>query len=626
MSLPTTSRKKYQSPLSSLRKQSSSLTEEDTSSNESDDDNYDQIIDASNDDNEVDEDDEDDPRSTSRGNNFARNERWLEDATEKFLDLSTIPLGRLAEDDVVSITGLMIAWSRRRSLEAALIVEQLLKRIVDDMRAGNRDVHVSTKTYTVAIEAWGKSDEAGGAERAQSIHDAMIETYKETQNSRIKPTTKSYNTLILAWTKSKNPSAVSAAENILKDMLTEASGPQVRPDALTFATMLEMYARIGGNASITKAETLVRSMGGLRVKKSNFVYTALQEVYVRSGRKDAPEKTMAVLEDMLSAHAKGYSRARPTLSNYNNVLCAYSKTPSKNSAMRAMEMLKRIEAPVENGGYDVEPDRLSYFLVILTCSRCQASTIGANMAEPLLEKMEERSKAESKRREELSISAPPLMALDIECFNVVLTALSKSRDANAVDRIFQILARMEDYANAGQEHLRPSTRSYNTALNALSYRKNLKAAKRAEQTLERMFQLYADGVSPNSKPDAFSYTAILRCYQGLGTPEAAQRGNEILSHMEELYESNILNEPPDTFHYTIVCSTWSLSRAKEAPQKCIEILSRMKEKDAGGWPRVRPNIRTFNAVLGECKVYFSLSCCHTRGVQTVLYFVLLCKL
>jgi hypothetical protein len=538
-------------------------------------------------------------RSTPRENNLVRNERWLEDATDKLLDLSTLPLGSLTENDVLSITGLMVRWSRRKSIEGAIAVERLLKRVVDDMRAGNQDVHVSTRMYTIAIKAWGKSDEVAGAERAQNIHDAMIQTYERTKNSSIKPTTKSYNTLILAWAKSENPSAMHAAEKTLRDMLTKSDQRSVRPDSVTYGTMLDLYSRKSEGESVTKAETLFRSMNAFKVKKTSYVYSALQDVYLRSGTKYAPKQTMAVLKKMLDDYSMGNIGARPTVTNFNNVLCAYSRTFSKKTALQAVEMLNQIETPKEEGGYDVDPDRLSYFHTILACSRCPNHTLGSNLAEPLLERMEERSKAEAKRREELSITAPPLISLDIECFNVVLTALSKSRDSDAVDRLFGIISRMEEYADKGEEHLRPSTRSLNSALNALSRVKDNNSVRRAELTLDRMLQLHANGVS-NIKPDPFSFTAILRCYQGLGTPEAAQRGNDILCWMEELYEKKVLDEPPDTFHYTIVCSTWALSKSKIAPQKCIEILSRMKEKDKEGWPKVTPNIRTYNAVLGEC--------------------------
>jgi hypothetical protein len=84
---------------------------------------------------------------------FARNEQWLEDATDDFLDEQIYPTGSLAEDDLESINALMVAWARRRSTEAALTVEKLLKRVVDDMHAGNERVHVHTRMYTHVSKA-----------------------------------------------------------------------------------------------------------------------------------------------------------------------------------------------------------------------------------------------------------------------------------------------------------------------------------------------------------------------------------------------------------------------------------------------------------------------------------------
>jgi hypothetical protein len=80
---------------------------------------------------------------------FSRKKNWLEKSTDEVLDMENLPLGDLSEDDVESITGLMAAWVRRRSVEAALVVERLLKRVVDDMRAHNAGVHVTARMYTI---------------------------------------------------------------------------------------------------------------------------------------------------------------------------------------------------------------------------------------------------------------------------------------------------------------------------------------------------------------------------------------------------------------------------------------------------------------------------------------------
>lgn len=78
-----------------------------------------------------------------------RHHQWLEMATAELLDLNTFPMGTLTPDNVESISGLMAAWVRRRSVDAALMVEELLKRVVDDLRAGNRSIKVTARMYTI---------------------------------------------------------------------------------------------------------------------------------------------------------------------------------------------------------------------------------------------------------------------------------------------------------------------------------------------------------------------------------------------------------------------------------------------------------------------------------------------
>lgn len=97
------------------------------------------------DDNESNAEEEDDPYLGS----YARNEEWLEEATTTVLDLEQLPLGSLTPEDVSSISGLMSAWVKRCSVEACLTVEQLLKRVVDDMRVNNPDAYVTARMYTI---------------------------------------------------------------------------------------------------------------------------------------------------------------------------------------------------------------------------------------------------------------------------------------------------------------------------------------------------------------------------------------------------------------------------------------------------------------------------------------------
>ncbi len=176
----------------------------------------------------------------SRDNNVnSRNApTWLEQATAEILDLSRIPMGQLTSDDIESITGLMANWAKNnksnnnnnitdfvsnnqksQSSSSALQVETLLKRVVDDHNYGNNSVKVTTRMYTMAIDAWAKTGGKNAAERAHMIHSNMVEMYKQTGDDNIRPSTISYNAVLNAWSKSGCEEACHNAESILEEML-----------------------------------------------------------------------------------------------------------------------------------------------------------------------------------------------------------------------------------------------------------------------------------------------------------------------------------------------------------------------------------------------------------------------
>ena len=80
---------------------------------------------------------------------YARDKKWLEKATDDMTDEEQYPLGSLTQDDIDTITGLMVAWVRRRSISAGLAVEKLLVRVVADMRANNPVAQTTSRMYSL---------------------------------------------------------------------------------------------------------------------------------------------------------------------------------------------------------------------------------------------------------------------------------------------------------------------------------------------------------------------------------------------------------------------------------------------------------------------------------------------
>lgn len=419
--------------------------------------------------------------------------------------------------------------------------------------------------------------------------------YKQTGDPRIAPLSISYNTVMNAWGKCADSNAAEMAEKVLQEML-DWNKDEVKPDAITFSTLMDTYARSNSPNATHRAEDIFDMMVKLGVKRNVYTFSALQNVYARSGLHNAPEMSLQVLHRMIDLYSNGDVFAKPNCVNYNAVLNAYTRTRSKKSAEEANSMLRKMELKVEEGGFDVEPDRLSYALAILACARCPDAAFGAQLAEENLERMEERARMELMHKNEVSSAAPPSVRLDIECFNVVLTAISKSRRRDAVERTVKIIKRMGAYAKSGYEEVRPSIRSWNAVLNALSRSREKGVAEKAEQILNHLFELDESGV-PNVKPDAFSFAAVLSAYQRLGTPAAVQRADDMVRRMEELYEAGSIQNPPDVYHYTIVCAAWAKSNEKRAAARCVQILSHMQGRHDAGYPMVKPNVRTYNAVL-----------------------------
>lgn len=382
-----------------------------------------------------------------------------------------------------------------------------------------------------AIDAWAKSGEKEGPKRAQQIHDGMIEMYKQSRDPMIAPSTISYNTLLNSWAKSSHYSSVDMAEALFEDML-ESDEETVRPDVLTFSTLLDVYSRSEKADTVERAEEKFQLMTKLGVQRNVYTFSALQNVYARSGRHDAPHECQKILDKMIQQSKNGDIFSKPNCINYNSVLGALSRARTKEAVGQACAMLEKMEKADGDGGFDIEPDRLSYALTILACSRCPNIVYGADMAERILEKMEARAKKEAKRREEVSSAAPPSVTLDLESFNVVLTAISKTRTSNAIVRTIRIVKRMENYAEDGHMQVMPNTRSWNAVLHALarSRDKSINKGERAEQILDHMFDLYRKGAM-KTKPDAYSFAAILSTYQTIGGITATERADEIVRHM-----------------------------------------------------------------------------------------------
>ena len=256
---------------------------------------------------------------------------WLDRTTAKLLNTHdptkpSVPLGHLTIDDVALITTLMSSHARRGTVEGAMTCERLLKRVVEEVNAGNGEVGVTTKMYTVAMDAWAKSqrrplpgsgavdgsskeseegDETrkqtqlqlhpsqqssqrgqqiplgAAAQRAHRIHNSLVSAYKLTKDPLLAPSTVSYNAAINAWSKSYHPSAGEMAELLLGEMMREWRFGIAQSEAVGYDDEdVEMNLGEWADDSEEEDEATI-TQGNERVRPDVVTFTAVIDAWVK---------------------------------------------------------------------------------------------------------------------------------------------------------------------------------------------------------------------------------------------------------------------------------------------------------------------------------------------------------
>jgi pentatricopeptide repeat protein len=293
-----------------------------------------------------------------------------------------------------------------------------------------------------------------------------------------------------------------------------------------------------------------------------YTYSACINAFAKSSDLEAPNHAENLLSRMKECVLAGDRSLNPNVVNYNACINAWGRSRFPHAAEKAEDILRMMQAD------GIKPDALSYSLVV--SAWCHSSAPGGILrADSILKEMEISmigGVKSSSTGETLDSSMPMKMGkavlgpanivtgdqLDVECYNSLLIALSKSLDDDAIDRSLALLSRMKKMASLGFQNLKPNTKSWNAVLNTISRSSKPDAALVAEEVFTRMQKV--------TKPDVFSFAALLHVYQKSSADRgAAHRADAIVRTMEEMFVNGEISSPPDVYHYTIVCSCWARS-------------------------------------------------------------------
>ncbi|OEU11916.1 hypothetical protein FRACYDRAFT_137581, partial [Fragilariopsis cylindrus CCMP1102] len=307
----------------------------------------------------------------------------------------------------------------------------------------------------------------------------------------------------------------------MKRVYDEGSGgSNIRPNAVTYATVINAFARKGDIVGSKKGDAegatdilkMMEDDCSNSVKKKHLkpnvrTYSTLINAWSKSGRDDAPQEAKKLLDKVIDLHSKGDLDEGPNVITYNSVIDSYAV---QGDVEGASTILKMLEDDFQAGNLDAKPDMRTYSTFINAISK-SGDIDAPKQAEDVLKKMND-----------LFLKGELDEAPSAITYSSVMDAYAAEGDINGATNILKL---MKDAYTSGNKAARPNLRTYNILINTISKSGTENAPQQAEILLTTMIYLFSIKELPDG-PNLFSYNTVMDAYAVQGDTDGASDVHE----------------------------------------------------------------------------------------------------
>ena len=548
----------------------------------------------------------------------------LKDDTDYLLH--DIVVGRMTLRDRSLAHRIMTAWKRTNSTHGAILVQQVLERIVEEDEAGNgRVADVNSRLYHIAIEAWAHSGDEECGRRAEAILSRMEERYRKLIGFESR------------WDNS-NTGTEASHTNIAR----------ARPDARCFHLTLHALAKSQEEEDATeRAEYLVQRMEDMAkvdpessIQPQTTTYNCLMNVYAsRKGTYGIGQIAEDLLLGMAERNKDGDFSINPDTLSFNTVLKAWlnSGECAFESACRAEQLLRLMAKLGADGHNYIHPDAISF----LTCLNCFEKAVSEERKDGSL--IVDHVDGLIDLAEETGAAGDDLTRF----FNTAISIILKSGVEDTEQRTKELMSRMEELRESGTLNLQPISDNIKTSfLNQAILRSD--TANEAEQIVLDIIEnrlantetnaIVSDSISigklihsilqrngrtnvekvdrllakmeqaakqaPGISPHWSHFNMTIAAYAKINDDKSALDSLELLRRQEQCFEAGNKRSIPDGYAYCSVL-TQLAKNAKKKNEKnsginemAHDVLMMMVRQVEQGNTRVNPSTIDYNIVIG----------------------------
>lgn len=352
-----------------------------------------------------------------------------------------------------------LAHESSRSPDAAMQAHSIWKKLVNADES-QQHVHPHRQHYGWVMVAWSKSRNKHAVKYCQEVFDRLEEEARV--NPKMTPDVVHYSALITTLGWSRDPGAVKKVLSIFLEM--KAAG--IEPDLAAYSAVLATLSRIKSVEGAERAQSILNELeelstteGKEHLRPNIQCYTSAIFAWARSGSPDASIQSGRLYGQLREAYER--SNQHPALLPNNVVFRALVeaelRSGRRDAGDRAITLLDRVEKFASEGSAEY-PDSQVYTKVMQACSWKSKGPKTVAQTEAVFERMKEAYRAGNS-------AAKP----DTHSMIALMQAWANSNAPDKATHTWNMLSDMCDAYQQGDLDMQPTVHAFAAVLNACAF-------------------------------------------------------------------------------------------------------------------------------------------------------------